>query len=81
MSEVDDQGRHVWVVTWGRPGRRDFRAVLVLAYEAEEARRVAHEAHPHLLAPDAAVLAAPATARAALAGAPSATRNQLPLIG
>jgi hypothetical protein len=67
-AQVDEAGRHVWVVTWGRPGRRDWRAVLVLAYEAEEARVIARHANPGLLPPDAAVLAAPATARAALRG-------------
>ncbi|HEV7888882.1 MAG TPA: hypothetical protein VGO92_15090 [Acidimicrobiales bacterium] len=74
---VDESGRHVWVVTWGRPGRRDWRAVLVFAFDADEARAVAFDAAPHLLPPDAAVLAAPATARAAIAGRPAAN---LPLI-
>jgi hypothetical protein len=77
---VDAAGRHVWVVTWGRPGRRDWKAVLVFAYEADEARHIARDAYPGLLPPDAAVLAAPATARAVLRGEPSGTATHLPLL-
>ena len=79
--QVDGAGRHVWVVTWGKPGRRDWRAVLVLAYEADEARALAHDAFPDLFPPDAAVLAADATARSVLAGSPDATVAHLPVLG
>ena len=78
--EVDEAGRAVFVVTWGRPGRRDWRAVLVLAYEADEALAVARHAYPELLPPDAAVLAADATARSVLAGSPDPTVAHLPLL-
>ncbi|MDQ1438965.1 MAG: hypothetical protein QOK43_2594 [Acidimicrobiaceae bacterium] len=81
MSDpTDAQGRYVWVVTWGRPGRTDWRAVLVLAYEAEEACNLARDANRDLLPPDAAVLAAPATARSVLDGRPAATVAHLPLL-
>lgn len=49
-----------WIVTWGRPGRRDWKVVHVEAYDADEALQAAREDHPHLLPPDAAILAAPA---------------------
>jgi hypothetical protein len=80
-APADEQGRYVWVVTWGRPGRRDWQAVLVLAFEADEARAVARLAYPHILPPDAAVLAAPATARSVLDGTPLATVAHLPVLG
>ena len=60
------------MVTWGRPGRRDWQAVLVLAFDAEEACAIARGAYPALLPPDAAVLAAEATARSVMAGEPVA---------
>jgi hypothetical protein len=80
-TPTDDAGRYVWVVTWGRPGRMDWRAVLVKAYDAEEARQAARDEYPHLLPPEGVVLAAPATARSVLAGRPDATVKNLPLLG
>lgn len=56
-----------WIVAWGRPGRRDWHTVKVLAYEADEALAAAREAHPHLPPPQYAFLAdgdPPADARA-----------------
>jgi hypothetical protein len=78
--EVDKQGRHVFVVTWGRPGRRDWRAVLVLAYDPDEACVTARAAYPDLLPPEAAVPASPATARAVLSGRPEPTAANLPIL-
>lgn len=78
---TDDQGRYVWVVTWGRPGRVDWKAVLVKAYDAEEARHAARDAYPDRFPPEGVVLAAPATARSVLEGRPDATAKNLPLIG
>lgn len=60
------------MVTWGRPGRLDWRAVLVLAFEGDEALAIARHSYPHLLPPDAAVLAADATAKSVLANEPVA---------
>lgn len=77
---TDDQGRYVWVVTWGRPGRVDFRAVLVKAYDAEEARQAARRFYPGLFPPEGVVLAAPATARSVLDGRPDPTVRNLPLL-
>lgn len=77
---TDDQGRYVWVVTWGRPGRIDWRAVLVMAYDADEARQHAVTANPHLLPPDGVVLAAASTARSVLDGTPDPTVRNLPLL-
>jgi hypothetical protein len=65
---ADAAGRHVWVVTWGRPGRVDWKAVLALAYDPDHALALARRRFPDLRPPDAAVLAAAATARSVLAG-------------
>lgn len=46
-----------WVVAWGRPGRRDWHTVTVLAYDADEALVAAKEAHPELPPPQYAFLA------------------------
>lgn len=80
-TPTDDAGRYVWVVTWGRPGRRDWRAVLVKAFDADEARHAARDAYPELLPPEGVVLAAPATARSVLDGRPDPTVRHLPLLG
>lgn len=80
-TPTDAEGRYVWVVTWGRPGRVDWRAVLVKAYDAEEAKQAACDAYPHLLPPEGVVLAAPSTARSVLAGRPDASAKNLPLLG
>jgi hypothetical protein len=64
----DDDGRVVWIVTWGRPGRVDWLAVLATAFDPDEALELARRAYPGRLPPDSAVLAAPSTARAVLAG-------------
>jgi len=54
--QPDASGRFTWVVTWGRPGRRDWKVVHIQAYDADEALQTAREQHPHLLPPDAAIL-------------------------
>ena len=79
-APTDDQGRFVWVVTWGRPGRVDWRAVLVLAYDADDARQRARHEYPHLLAPEGVVRANPATAAAALEGRSDPAVANLPLL-
>ena len=83
VPPTDPEGRFVWVVTWGRPGRRDWRAVLVKAYDADEAKQAARAAAPELLPPEGVVLASDATAQAVLAGADNADAapNFLPLLG
>lgn len=63
---TDDAGRFVWMVTWGRPGRADWRAALVLAYDVDEARVVAADAQPDRMRPQEAFLADDSTARAVL---------------
>lgn len=65
---ADAAGRHVWVVTWGRPGRVDWKAVLALAYDPEDALALARRRYPDLRPPDAAVPAAASTARSVLGG-------------
>ena len=65
---TDDTGRFVWMVTWGRPGRADWRAALVLAYDVDEARVVAADAQPDRMRPREAFLADDSTARTVLAG-------------
>ena len=40
-----------WMVTWGRPGRHDWRVEWVVAHDADEALTLAREAHPELLTP------------------------------
>jgi hypothetical protein len=64
----DDDGRVVWIITWGRPGRVDWLAVLVTAFDPDEALEVARRAYPDRLPPDSAVLASPSTARAVFGG-------------
>ena len=64
----DDQGRFVWLVTWGGLGRSDWLAALVLAYDADDALEAARRALPDRLSPDHAFLASADTARAALSG-------------
>ena len=66
MTPTDDSGRFVWTVTWGRPGRADWKAVLVLAYDADEAVVLASAARPDWLRPQEVFLAAEPTARAVL---------------
>lgn len=56
----------MWMVTWGRPGRADWQAALVLAYDVDEARTVAAAAQPGRLRPQEAFLADEPTARAVL---------------
>lgn len=63
---TDDAGRFVWMVTWGRPGRADWRAALVLAYDVDEARVVAADAQPDRMRPQEAFLADDSTALAVL---------------
>ena len=45
---------HVFVVTWGQPGRTDWRAVLVRAGDPDEALVAAREAYPERLPPTVA---------------------------
>jgi hypothetical protein len=59
---------YVWVVGWGRLARSDWRAVLVTAYDSEEAIALAAGAFPDRLRPEYAVLASDALTRAVLAG-------------
>ncbi|HVF74291.1 MAG TPA: hypothetical protein VM938_04530 [Acidimicrobiales bacterium] len=66
MTPADDGGRFVWTVTWGRPGRADWKALHVLAYDADEAVVLASAARPEWLRPQEVFLAAEATARAVL---------------
>ena len=77
---TDDRGRFVWLVSWGQMHRTDWRAVLVKAYEADEAIAVASAAFPDRLPPDRAVLAAEPTARAALEGTRAEASSRLELI-
>jgi hypothetical protein len=63
---TDEVGRFVWMVTWGRPGRADWQAALVLAYDVDEARAVAAASQPGRLRPQEAFLADEATARTVL---------------
>jgi hypothetical protein len=44
-----------WLVTWGRPGRVDWRVVRVMAHDAEEALVIARELHPDLPPPQVAL--------------------------
>lgn len=66
MTPTDEWGRFVWTVTWGRPGRSDWRAVLVVAHDADEALALASRAHPDWFRPHEVFLAGEATARAVL---------------
>lgn len=76
---TDEAGRFVWTVTWGRPGRADWRAALVLAYDVDEARVVAAEAQPDRMRPQEAFLADDSTARAVLSREASADPAAAPL--
>lgn len=80
MTPSDDRGRFVWTVTWGRPGRADWKAVLVLAHDAEEARLLAAEARPEWLRPQEVFLASEATARAVLVPDGADTPVTLPVV-
>ncbi|HEX9968872.1 MAG TPA: hypothetical protein VGB03_01940 [Acidimicrobiales bacterium] len=66
IPPTDDEGRFVWMVTWGRPGRADWHAALVLAYDVDEARSVAADTQPGRFRPREAFLADEPTARAVL---------------
>lgn len=66
MTPSDEWGRFVWTVTWGRPGRADWKAVLVVAHDADEALVLATSARPQWLRPQEVFLASEATARAVL---------------
>jgi len=76
----DEAGRFVWLVTWGRPGRVDWLAVLALAHEPDAALAAARRAYPDRLPPEDAFLASAATARAVLAGSASSAAGRLPVI-
>jgi hypothetical protein len=77
---TDADGRSVFIVSWGRPGRSDWQAVLVLAYDPDEARTVVGEAYPDRFRPDNAIPASAATARSVLDGTPDPTVSHLPLL-
>ena len=78
---TDEAGRFVWMVTWGRPGRADWQAALVLAHDVDEARVVAAEAQPGRLRPQEAFLADEPTARVVVDGdADAAPFVRLPVL-
>ena len=77
---TDETGRFVWLVSWGQLHRTDWLAVLVKAYDPDEAIAVARDHYPDRLPPESAVLAAEPTARAALDGTPTAAASRLELI-
>lgn len=79
---TDDTGRFVWMVTWGRPGRADWRAALVLAHDVDEARVVGADARPDRMRPQEAFLADDTTARAVLSNeaGPGAVPLALPVL-
>jgi hypothetical protein len=66
VTPTDESGRFVWTVTWGRPGRADWKALHVLAYDEDEAVVLASGARPEWLRPREVFLAAEPTARAVL---------------
>ena len=71
----------MWLVTWGRPARTDWAAVLVKAHDPDEALRLAAEAHPERFRPTAAVPAAEPVARAVLAGDPLPPQSRFEVLG
>lgn len=77
---TDDTGRSVFIAGWGRPGRSDWKAVLVLAFDADEARVLVAEAYPDRFPPDHAFPASEATARSVLSGDADPTISQLPVL-
>ncbi len=77
---TDESGRFVWTVTWGRPGRADWKAVLVLAYDADEAVSLASAARPDWLRPREAFLASETTARSVLHPDDAAAPVALPVV-
>lgn len=79
---TDGAGRFVWMVTWGRPGRADWRAALVLAYDVDEARVVAADAQPDRMRPHEAFLADDSTARSVVSNdaAPGGIPLTLPVL-
>jgi hypothetical protein len=76
----DEAGRFVWLVTWGRPGRVDWLAVLALAHDPDAALAAARQAYPDRLPPDEAFLASAPTAQAVLDGSASSVAGRLPVI-
>jgi hypothetical protein len=79
-AQTDERGRAVWLVSWGHLYRSDWQAVLVKAYDPEDAIRVAAEALPERLRPEQAVLASEPIARAVLAGERPPAAPQLRVI-
>jgi hypothetical protein len=77
---VDEAGRSVFLVSWGRPGRSDWQAVLVVAHDPDEARTRVAEAFPERFRPQHALPAAEATTRAVLAGRHDPTVSHLPVL-
>jgi hypothetical protein len=76
----DEHGRSVFIVGWGRPGRADWQAVLVLAHEADEACALVADAYPERLRPQHALPASDATARAVISGLDDPTIGNLPVL-
>lgn len=70
----------VWTVTWGRPGRADWKAVLVVAHDPDEALATAMEARPEWLRPQEVFLASDAVARAVLDPERADTPVTLPVV-
>jgi hypothetical protein len=73
-------GRTVWLVTWGRPARSDWAAVLVVAFDPDEAMAVATERFPDRWQPTTAVPAAAPVARAVLAGEPLPAQSRFEVL-
>ncbi len=76
----DESGRSVFIVGWGRPGRSDWQAVIVLAYDADEARALVGDAYPERFRPQHALPASKATAQAVLSGHDDPTITHLPIV-
>lgn len=76
----DESGRSVFIVGWGRPGRSDWQAVLVLAHDGDEACAVVADAYPDRFRPQHALPASDATARAVLSGRDDPTIGNLPVL-
>ncbi len=68
-------------MTWGRPARTDWAAVLVKAHDPDEAMQVAAEHFPDRWRPTAAVPAAEPVARAVLAGDPLPAQSRFEILG
>lgn len=70
----------MWVVTWGRPGRVDWHAAYVVAFDPDDALVVARSHRPELLPPSAAAPATSSAAAEVLAGRMPAGARRLPVL-